>query len=207
MLKYASMAALSAMAAGQEEADKCRALVMSGGANYGAWEVGIIWGLLHYGNPADYTWDVMTGVSVGSINTCAGACFAKGDELNMSVFLSDAWQNLTTPDIWVYWQDSNVADWIFEKPGILDTSPAVPFLASLVKDLGSIKRRFTMATVDVGTGEYIGWDQKSVSFEELPHAAFASGSMPAIFPYQIFQGHVLMDGGTVQNINIDSAVN
>lgn len=32
----------------------CNALVLSGGANNGAWEAGVLWGLVHYGDPADY---------------------------------------------------------------------------------------------------------------------------------------------------------
>ena len=70
---------------------KCRALAMSGGSNYGAWEVGVLWGLLNYGDPADYAWDVITGVSAGAINTGATAVFATGDELNMVDFLSETW--------------------------------------------------------------------------------------------------------------------
>ena len=79
---------------------KCRALALSGGANYGAWEAGIMWGLTHYGNPEDYTWDVITGVSAGAINTAATAVFDVGDEVNMSQFISDTWANLTTQEIW-----------------------------------------------------------------------------------------------------------
>lgn len=48
---------------------KCRALVLSGGGTNGAWEAGVIWGLTHYGDPADFAWDVHTGISAGSINT------------------------------------------------------------------------------------------------------------------------------------------
>ena len=33
---------------------KCRALVLSGGANNGIWEAGVLYGLVHYGNPEDY---------------------------------------------------------------------------------------------------------------------------------------------------------
>ena len=77
--------------------DKCRALAMSGGANYGAWEAGILWGLTHYGNPEDYAWDVITGVSAGAINTAATVVFNVGDEVKMSEFLSDSWASLTTP--------------------------------------------------------------------------------------------------------------
>ena len=41
----------------------CRALVLSGGSNNGAWEAGVIWGLTHYGNPADFAWDTVSGIS------------------------------------------------------------------------------------------------------------------------------------------------
>ena len=51
------------------------------------------------------------------------------------------------------------------------------------------------------------FDQTNISFEELPQAAMSSGSIPVVFPPQHFHGYVLMDGGTVWDINIDSAVN
>ena len=57
---------------------KCRALVLSGGSNNGAWEAGVMYGLLHDGNPADFAWDVVTGVSAGALNTCAIATFPTG---------------------------------------------------------------------------------------------------------------------------------
>ena len=86
---------------------KCRALAMSGGANYGAWEAGVIWGLTHYGDPADFAWDVVTGVSAGAINTGSTMVFATGDEIAMTEMLSDSWANLSSPDIWTYWPDQS----------------------------------------------------------------------------------------------------
>ena len=53
------MAAVSAMMAGVSMAKddgKCYALVLSGGGTNGAWEAGIIWGLMNYGDPTDYEW-------------------------------------------------------------------------------------------------------------------------------------------------------
>ena len=47
----------------------------------------------------------------------------------------------------------------------------------------------------------------NVTFEEIPQACFASGSIPVVFPPQLFHGRTLMDGGTVWNINVESAVN
>jgi len=46
-------------------------LALSGGGNNGAWEVGVLWGFMNYGNVADFEYDVITGVSAGSINAMA----------------------------------------------------------------------------------------------------------------------------------------
>ena len=184
---------------------KCRALALSGGANYGSWEVGVMWGLLHYGTPSDFAWDVITGVSAGAINTAATAVFATGDEYNMTEFLSDTWASLTTHDIWVNWPEGPVFA-LFNKQGMLDSSPAVAFIASIIAPFKEIKRRFTVAAVDVNTGVYQTFDQTNTSFEELPQAAFSSGSIPVVFPPQHYKDYILMDGGTVWNVNIDSAI-
>jgi hypothetical protein len=101
------MALLGALANAQET-KKCRALAMSGGANHGAWEVGVMWGLVHYGNPADFAWDVVSGVSAGSINAAATSVFEVGDEVAMTEFLSDAWANLKSHDIWKTYDDVNI---------------------------------------------------------------------------------------------------
>ena len=75
---------------------KCRALALSGGGNYGAWEAGVLWGLVHYGDPTDYAWNVITGISAGALNTCAAAVFKTGDEVAMTEMLSNTWQTCST---------------------------------------------------------------------------------------------------------------
>ena len=65
----------SLVAASQES---CKALVMSGGGSNGAWEVGVFWGFVNYGNPDDFAYDVVTGVSAGSINTLGFAGWEVG---------------------------------------------------------------------------------------------------------------------------------
>ena len=208
-MKIAAAMALCAVAAHavRKDADgKCRALALSGGANYGSWEVGVMWGLLHYGEPTDFAWDVITGVSAGAINTAGTAVFETGDELNMTEFLSDAWANLSSPDIWVNWPEGPVKS-LFTEQGMLDTSPAVEFLTQLVAPYSEIKRRFTVSAVDVNTGDYEVFDQSNTTFEELPQVCFASGSIPTVFPPQHYKGMVLMDGGTVWDVNVESAIN
>ena len=212
---FALIAALAATTASAEQtfkptksADgKCRALALSGGANYGAWEVGVMWGLVHYGDPADFTWDVITGVSAGAINTAATTVFAPGDELNMTQFLSDCWSNLHSSDIWQFWAGEGPARALFTKPGMLDTAPAIAFLHRILSGYTEFARRFTVAAVDASAGGYQTFDQDTIGLSELPQAAFASGSIPAVFPPQHFHGYVLMDGGTVWDVNVQSAIN
>ena len=85
-----------------DAANTCTALVMSGGGSNGAWEAGVLWGLVHYGNKDDYKWDVVSGVSAGSINSAGIGVFAPGDEMRGTETLIDLWGNLKTKDIYSF---------------------------------------------------------------------------------------------------------
>ena len=80
--------------------DTCNALVLSGGGSNGAWEVGVLWGLLHNGNREDFAYDWLTGVSAGSINTAGLAGWPVGKEYEATEWLSDTMSSLTSSDIW-----------------------------------------------------------------------------------------------------------
>ena len=105
----------------------CRALALSGGGSNGAWEAGVIWGFMNYGSPDDFTYDVVTGVSAGSINGLAVSGWEIGDEVAMADWLSDMWNSLTTDDVWVNW-DKGVADGVLLKPGAVNNAPLLNFL-------------------------------------------------------------------------------
>merc|ERR1711994_801362 len=97
-LNFLSITMLAAASASAK--DVCRALVLSGGGNDGAWEAGVVWGMLNYGTPSDFEWDVVSGVSAGAINTAATAGWKLGEETEMATWLTDLWSNLHTDDIW-----------------------------------------------------------------------------------------------------------
>jgi predicted acylesterase/phospholipase RssA len=63
-----------------------------------------------------------------------------------------------------------------------------------------------MSAVNVETGEYTSFNQDNTQFIDLPRAAMSSGSIPFVFPPQVWSKGTFMDGGTVWNVNIDSAV-
>ena len=67
---------------------KCRALVLEGGGDKGAYQVGAIRGLVESMSPDDSQYDVISGVSIGAINGLGFSFFEKGDEDAASKWLS-----------------------------------------------------------------------------------------------------------------------
>ena len=68
-------------------------------------------------------------------------------------------------------------------------------------------RKVSIASVEVNSGVYTVFDQTNLDFKDLPRAAVCSSSIPGAFPPQVWNGKgVFMDGGTVYNINLQSAV-
>lgn len=68
MNKSITVAAAALTMGFAEAAKSCTGLALSGGGSNGAWEMGVLWGFMHYGDPADFKYDVVTGISAGSIN-------------------------------------------------------------------------------------------------------------------------------------------
>ena len=90
----------SALPRSRSKQDTCHALVMSGGGSNGAWEMGVLYGLVHYGDPSKYKWDVVTGVSIGSINSAMLALWKPGEEVKATEYISNLWASLNTDDIY-----------------------------------------------------------------------------------------------------------
>ena len=97
---------------------------MSGGGSNGAWEAGVVWGLNHYGDPNDYQYDVVSGVSAGSMNAAALSVWAPEDSVKASEFMVESWQSLTTDSIYIErpWGDALA---LFDNVSIYDTSPGL----------------------------------------------------------------------------------
>jgi predicted acylesterase/phospholipase RssA len=63
-----------------------------------------------------------------------------------------------------------------------------------------------VAAVDSNNGDYVVYNEKNTPLEELPRRYLASSSVPFVFPSQLIEGRTMMDGGTVWNTNLESAV-
>lgn len=67
------------------------------------------------------------------------------------------------------------------------------------------KRKFVISAVNVETGDYHTWNEKDP--HQATKAALSSSAIPFVFPNQAdASGNIYMDGGTVWNTNIISAI-
>ena len=179
MMRKVSVILATAVVAGKKD-NKCHALAMSGGANNGAWEIGVMWGLAHYGEPEDYEWDVVSGVSAGSINAMYMSVWAPEDVVKMTEALSDVMARTLTHETWKNWKLGPL--WGFwMKAGLLDDEPMFSYFQYLLEDFDSFKRRFTIGTVDIASGEYVTFDQTNILKEDLANASKSSSSIPIAF--------------------------
>ncbi len=130
---------------------KCRALVLEGGGDKGAYEAGVIYQFVSQLDPAEVQYDFFSGISAGALNTGACVLFEKGQEKDMADFLINIWQNVKASDIYKEWPLGLAAS-VFFYPSLYDTSPLRKFLEG---KLTTIKRKFSIGTVNADTGAFV----------------------------------------------------
>ena len=74
--------------------DKCRVLVLEGGGDKGAYHAGAFDSLVELLPSNEVAYDVITGISVGSLNAAAISFFEKGDEIRAKDYLNNIWKTI-----------------------------------------------------------------------------------------------------------------
>ena len=136
--------------------DTCTALVLAGGANCGAWQAGVLWGLMHYGDPADFEYDVVTGISAGAINSSAMVSFKKGEEKEASEFISDEWKGLNKASLLRSWPFGWFSG-LF-KGGLYDATPLEETLKSILSKRPAVfEKDVSIGAVDANFGTFVSF--------------------------------------------------
>jgi len=177
-----------------------------GGGSKGAYETGVIWGFNHNGDPSDFEWDVLEGISVGAVNAAAMGVWDKSDGVEMSEWLSNMWNNTYNPDIWVPWP-GGARDGLTSEPSIVDSSPMWNFINDTYKAFDfNIKRISIVGTTDVNTGEYKTYLLNDSPPDLVALRAASSAAVPAVFTPIKIDGGVNIDGGAYMGVDPISAV-
>ena len=185
---------------------RCRALSMSGGGALGAYEAGALWGIFNsIPDKTEFEYDVVTGVSAGSLNTLGVAVYPKGQEQAMVDDLTYRWSHLTQGDLLKDWSPFGKVTGLATKTGIWDDSPLYNYLTDFMKTHNNtFHRKWVVSSVNVETGSYMTYNE---TCPDPAKAAVSSSSIPFVFPNQVWpDGSIVMDGGTVWNTNLISAI-
>jgi predicted patatin/cPLA2 family phospholipase len=194
--------ALSSMAAAIE--GNCYALALEGGGDKGAYQVGALAEIVENSDPSEVQYDVVSGVSIGSINGALLAGFPKGEERNATDLMIETWKELTQNDIYKEWPWGGAARGLLFKPALYDSSPFRKYIRS---KLSAPKRGFLVSATNASTGAQKTWDE-TYDWETLVRAIDASSSYPGFFePIQDLDNTTYYDGGTSFSVNIFGAIN
>ena len=182
---------------------KCRSVSLESGGSHGAYETGVLWQLVESLPAADVAWDVVTGVSTGSLNTFGVAQFAPGDEKAMVDYIQSIWLNIgSSSSIFVEWP-GGLAAGLLTKPSLYDTSPLRATLQRSNKH--GINRKFVVGTTNLDTGSFKNFDE-SVGNSLFVDVVMASAAAFGFFPPITVEGVLYSDGGAVLNLDVFSGV-
>jgi NTE family protein len=173
-----------------------RALVLSGGGARGAFEVGVIRGLIEDRN---LDFDLISGISAGALN---GAFLSQAPRTPNSLAglktysekLANFWLSLKgNSDIYTE-RPGGFAGFALGADSLYDYSPLLELLKKQIDVtlLRNSHRNFFCGAVDLVTGQY---RQFRPSDKDIFNGILASASIPVIFPFVRLGPSVLVDGG------------
>lgn len=190
----------------------CKALVMEGGGDLGAYEAGVLSGFIHNTqNPADFAYDVITGISIGAINGMAIAQYPPGEEVAAFDFLVNGWKTATQRNVLKNYP-GGILEGLFFEPSLFNNDPEIDFLSDWITTAPN-KRRITVVTTDFSTGEKVTFSEKDWAGDTeedrqmAMSAALWSSAVPVVFKYRNYNGRTFVDGGwSGEGLDVEDAI-
>jgi predicted patatin/cPLA2 family phospholipase len=206
-LVFLGIILLSAKCSNSKKNEKCFVIALEGGGDKGAYQAGVLKGMMSKLEKEKRSYDIVTGISVGSINAATLITFEKGQELEAADYLVTAWKNIKgNKEIYVEWP-YGIAQGIFFKQSIYDASPLKDKLSSTLKDR-KISRKFVIGATKARDGNYATFTEEDVkTIDDLINVVRSSAAIPVLFPSILHKGEYYMDGGVINNVDIFSGIN
>eukprot|EP00948_MAST-09A_sp_MAST-9A-sp1_P001782 g1782.t1 len=178
-------------------ARRCRVVALSGGGDKGAYEAGVLNGLIKGLQSPEAQWDVVTGISAGSINLGGLISYPIGSEDQAAEFLVNTAESLTKSDIYHNWP-LGILQGLFES-GLYNTDPLAATLKRLVG--GPYYRRFVVGATSYYSGNLVVWNE-TFSDADVLTGMRASAAIPGIFEAVKARNDLFGDGGVKEGVNI-----
>src|ERR1041384_6418558 len=178
----------------EERAGAMNAFVLSGGANLGAEQAGMLLGLLEAGIRPD----VLVGTSIGAANA---AYLAADPTIERARDLADLWRNVRPHDVFPI-NPISITRAILRGGALFPSDPfkrlmqrEIPYQAS-----EDAKVRLLIVATDFDDGSEVVFDSGSVI-----DAVLASTALPGVFAPHEIDGRLYLDGGLVDQVPLGPA--
>jgi len=188
------------------DTDKCKAMSFEGGASKGAYQAGALQAFQDFLDPKEYSYQVVAGVSVGSLNALSFGLMQMGNESSSIKLLRDTWLSITVKDVFINWKDGGIIKGLLFESGIFDSSPERELIANATKQTtGHITRKVSYGTTDMDEGKFYSAND-IMTDNTISQWAMCSSAIPLIFPYQICNNKIYSDGQTLISLDVFSPI-
>lgn len=172
------------------------AFVFSGGGSLGAVQVGMLQALAAAGIAPD----LVVGASVGAINA---AWVAENPGPDGATALADIWLGIRRNQIFPPRPLTGFLGFVGQRPSFMGSDG----LQRLITDnLTSTNLEDTEIPLRVVAADLASGTEVVLDHGDLVTALLASAAIPGVFPPVTIDGHVLVDGGVLDNMPISVAV-
>lgn len=167
-----------------------RSLVLSGGGQLGAFQVGI---LNHLMGDLGYSYQSYFGISVGALNSGYLAMFTPDQHKQAAAGLEQLWLNIDTKGVYKRWFPFGKLHGLWKK-SLFDSSPLRALVERELDRSKIIKsgNLLQVGAVSLATGEYKLFDQ---NYSQLHDAILGSSAFPGMLHPTKMEGQWWVDGG------------
>lgn len=176
-----------------------KALCLSGGGSHGCVAIGFLKYLI---NDLNRQYDILTGISVGSLSAAFLSQYPKEQEKEALSNLIDIWMKIGTNDIRKQWTFSYVQG--FFKCSMFDSSPLKNLIHNNldINKSRSSGRKLFIGAVNMTSGLYEVFTEK----DDIETAILCSSSYPCALEPVKFNNQIYSDGGLSHVMDIKSAI-
>jgi len=183
----------------------CRGLVLQGGSDKGAYQAGALQGLLQKLGAEEISYDVISGVTIGSINAAWMSQFGKGMEEPMVDELADFWLTVKASDMYKNWAGGPVQGLLFES-SLYNADPGMQYLKNHITKPPQRYVAIGAANANKGTYKVFNNFEKSLEAQPFLEAVMASNGIVGVFPYKNIDGSTYFDGSVLKSMDVASVI-
>jgi len=170
-------------------------LVLSGGGSLGTFEAAIISQLILQGKGG---WDLITGVSAGSINASYLSTIDKNKEIDNIDIFKNLWCSIKNNDVFN-------PELFFNGLSMFNTDKYKCIMETIFKDR-KILRPIMINTTSLNTSTSKIFTEQDIEKYGFIDIIMSSSSIPILFPPYRFMNDFFIDGGFSSNIVLDQAI-